>query len=386
MPPAATTSPNPLVLICGDDDYNVRIRAKAIYAQWCQELGGMDHEQIDATSSNGDEALKSLRKLREAINTLPFFGGGKAVWFKDCTFLGDDRVSGSAAVSESVSSLAEELKKFKWQNVRLLISAGKVDKRKAFYKAIDNTGTVEVFAALSLDDKEWADKAESHVIRELKARQKDITDEAVSELVQNIGPNLTQLTSEAEKISLYVADRKSIEIADVNTVVSRNKIARAFALGDALGDRHLPRLLRTLDEEMWAMQYDKSKSEIGMLYGLISKVRAMLFMKEAIREGLLKLSDNYYSFKAQLEKLPPERFSADKKMSPLGMNAYVLFRAAQQSANYSSPELVRAMELLLECNMKLVSSKLDEILVLQHTLAQIVGSGAPARGGAKTAR
>ena len=48
----------------------------------------------------------------------------------------------------------------------------------------------------------------------------------------------------------------------------------------------MPRLLRCLDEEMWAMQFDKKSSEIGLLYGLISKVRAMLFAKELVREGL----------------------------------------------------------------------------------------------------
>ena len=37
-----------------------------------------------------------------------------------------------------------------------------------------------------------------------------------------------------------------------------------------------------------------------------------------------------------------------------------------------SAELIRAMDLLLQCNMKLVSSGLDESLVLQQTLTQIV--------------
>ena len=37
-------------------------------------------------------------------------------------------------------------------------------------------------------------------------------------------------------------------------VCTRNKMARAFALGDALGDRDLPRLLRRLDEELWEVK------------------------------------------------------------------------------------------------------------------------------------
>jgi DNA polymerase III delta subunit len=62
------------------------------------------------------------------------------------------------------------------------------------------------------------------------------------------------------------------------------------------------------------------------------------------------------------------------------MHPYVLHRALLQSRNYSSPELVAAMEQLLRCNQRLVSSSLDDTIVLQQTLVQIVsGSATPAR-------
>ena len=182
----------------------------------------------------------------------------------------------SAAVTEGLTELAADLKTFEWRNVRLLISAGKVDKRKTFYKTMEKIGAVETFAALSLDDKDWASKAEDHALKQLKVLKKTIGDEALSELVSNVGPNLRQLTSEVEKLALYTGDRPQINVDDVDAIVTRNKQARAFALGDALGDRDLPRLLRCLDEEMWEMKFDSQKSEIGLLYGLISKIRAMM--------------------------------------------------------------------------------------------------------------
>src|SRR6185436_18601699 len=132
--PAAKTSSVPLMLICGDDDFAVKQRAKQLYLQWTEELGGMDHEIIDVSVNNSGDALKALAKLREALQTLPFFGGGKAIWLQNCSFLGDDRTASAQAVTENLSELAQELKSFPWQNVRLLISAGKVDKRKTFYK------------------------------------------------------------------------------------------------------------------------------------------------------------------------------------------------------------------------------------------------------------
>src|SRR5215510_10532415 len=162
MPPskAAPKSSASLALICGEDEFAVKQRAKQIYTQWTEELGGMDHEIIDASVANSGEALKALAKLREALQTLPFFGEGKVVWFKDCNFLADERTASAVAVTESLADLAQELKEFKWSGVRLLISAGKVDKRKVFYKAIDKIGTVETFAGWSADDRDWTDQAE----------------------------------------------------------------------------------------------------------------------------------------------------------------------------------------------------------------------------------
>ena len=362
----------PLLLIHGDDDFAVKQRARQVYQQWCADLGGLDHEIIDAQINNSGEALKALGRLREALQTLPFFGSGKAIWLQNCNFLGDDRTAASQAVTETLSDLAEELKRFSWQNVRLLISATKADKRRTFYKTIEKIGAVESCTAWSLEDKDWAFEAEAWARRAFRSRKKDIADDALAELVNSVGPHRQQLANEIEKLSLYAGDRPAVALADVRAVVIRNKSARAFALADAFGDRDLPRVLRTLDQELWQMQFDKERSEIGLLYGLISKVRAMILLKEMVREGWVKADADYGRFKSQLERVPPHQFPLDKKFNPLAMHPFMLHRALAQSRNYTQAELIRAMELLLECNQQLISRSLDEALVLQQTLVQIV--------------
>ena len=182
------------------------------------------------------------------------------------------------------------------------------------------------------------------------------------------------MDSEIEKLTLYVGNRKEIQVADVAAICTRNKFARAFALGDALGDRDLPRLLHCLDEELWEMQFDKDKSEFGLLYGLISKVRAMILLKEMLREGWVKPEDNFPRFKAQLEHVPVDQLPTDRRFNPLAINPYVLFKALPQVRNYTQEELIQAMDLLLQCNQRLIFSNLDEALVLQQTLVQIVGT------------
>jgi DNA polymerase III subunit delta len=372
MPSAAEPS-GAVLLVFGDDEFAVKQRARQVYQQWTEALGGLDHEIIDAAVANSGEALRVLAKLREALQTLPFFGSGKVVWVQNCTFLGDERAANAQAVTETLVDLARELKEFSWENVRLLISAGKVDKRKTLFKTLSSVGTVESFAGWSTDDRNWADQAEAGARKMIRARQKEISDEALAELISRVGPHARQLDSEIEKLSLYVGERKQIEAEDVSAICTQNKTARAFALGDALGDRDLPRLLRRLDEALWEMKFDSQKSEIGLLYGLIAKVRAMLLLKELLREGWVKPESDYARFKAQLERVPADQMPADRRFNPLALNPYVLYKALPQVKQYHQSELVRAMDLLLECNQRLVSSGLDEALVLQQAVLKITG-------------
>ncbi len=376
MPAPAAKPAATVALICGDDEFAVKQRARQLYQQWTEALGGMDHEIIEATVANSSEALKAVSRLREGLQTLPFFGSGKVIWLRDCNFLGDERAAQTQAVTDALADLAQELKGFAWQNIRLLVSAGKVDKRKVFFKTLDKIGSVESLDGWSVNDRDWADQAEAWARKSIQARGKQISGRALAELITRVGPHARQLDSEIEKLCLYAGGKLEIQETDVAAVCTRNKLARAFALGDALGERNLPVLLRRLDEELWEMQFDKDKSEIGLLYGLIAKVRALLMLKEMLREGWLKPTDNYPHFKSQLERVPANQLPVDRRYNPLALNSYVLFKALPQSRNYTEAELVCAMDLLLQCNRRLVSSGLDEALVLQQTLVHIVGTNA----------
>lgn len=379
MPRAA--QPTPLVVVCGEDDFAVKERAKEIFRDWSTALGGTDHEMIDGAVSNSGEALRVLSRLREALQTLPFFGNGKAIWLKNCSFLGDERAASAQSVTEALADLAEELKSYKWGTVRLLISAGKVDKRKTFYKALDKLGTVESFAGLSADAKDWVEQAEARASKAFELRGKQVSDAALAELVNRVGPNPRQLESEVEKLALYLGDRPTAEVKDVEAVSISNKTARAFALAEALGDRDLPRLMHRLDEELWEVKLDSQKSEIGLLYGLISKVRTLLMVHQLIREGWVKTGLDYAGFKAQLEQVPASELPEDRRFNPLAQNPYMLYKALPQVKRYSETELIRAMDLLLWCNQQLVSSGADEARLLQQTLVRIVEK--PGGGGVR---
>ena len=319
--PQAASPKAPVLLVCGEDDFGVKERAREVFRQWSAEIGGLDHETIDASAGNSGEALAALAKLRAALQTLPFFGSGKA---------------------------SLQLHLF-------------VDK-----------SSVEVFAGWSAEDRDWAQQAEGLALRVLGELDKEISGEALGRLVTYTGPNPRALRSEIEKLSLYCGARARVQTADVEAIVTRQKQARAFALGDALGDRDLPRALRCLDEELWEARRDPQHSEIGVLYGLISKVRSLLLVSEMLRLKWLRAEKDFSRFKGQLARIPAEALPEDKKFNPLAINPYVLFRALGQAPNYTQAELITAMALLLECNRQLVSRSLDPALVMQQALVRIV--------------
>lgn len=379
MKASTTPAPRPVCLIWGEDDFAVKRRGREVFDEWIRSEAGLDPEIIDAAAGNGAEALTALGRLREALQTLPMFGGGRAVWFQNCSFLGDDRTAGSPAVTEALAGLAQELKTFPWESVRLLITAAKVDKRKSFYKTLEKIGTVETHAGWTSETKDWEAQAGDMVRRECARRGLAISEEATVRLVQCVGPQARLLASELEKLTLFAGDRKEITREEVDRIAVRNRQSRAFAVADAYGSRDLRRLVRALEEELWEMKRDSQKSEIGLLYGIIAKTRVMLFLKEMIRRGWIAADLDYARFKARLERVPREALPEDRRFNPLSMHPYMLFQALGQAGKYSVEELVAAMRTLLDCNRRLVSSALDPAFVLQQTLIKIVRGGGAAR-------
>lgn len=378
---AASAQP-PLLLLFGDDDLAIKQRAKTTFEEWCKESGGFDQERISGTAANSGEALDALGRLREAMQTLPFFGA-KVIWFQNCNFLGTDRTAESSAVSEAVTSLADDFKKFDWRAVKLIITADAVDKRKTFYKTIAKVGAAEEMSSWSVDDRDWTERAEGAAVQLLRSAGKSIAPDALARLVTDAGMNNRHLANEVEKLVLYVGERAQITIDDIETIISRNPQSRAFALADAVGARDLPRLVRTLDCELRDMKGNSKKSEIGLLYGVISKVRAMLLAKELARKGYVRDNAQYGEFQGALKRIPAADLPADKRFNPLSMHPFMLHGALQHSRNYTIGELVAAMEALLAANLSLISTGLDEALILQQTLIRIVQPSAKA-GARKT--
>ena len=372
MPGKTYKDSGSLYLVCGDEELAIKERSTSIFGQWKDRFPDYEEELIDATAGNAGEAERAIGKLLEAMQTMSLFGTGKRIWFHNCNFLGEERTSSVKIVIEGLAKVIEEFQQMDSLKVLIIISAGKVDKRKSFYKKFQKLGQVEVLRGWDASKSDWIPEAEKRIDEVFAESGATIHPEARAALIESVGPNARQLMQEAEKLALYTTDSGQASPEDVQHVVSRNKQAKAFALGDAVGNRNLSAAMRCLSEELWEMKLDRKRSALGLLYGLISKIRTLIMVKEMQRKGWLRMERQFFRFKQQLEQVPESAMPADPKFSPLKLNPYVLFRALPQSSNYATNELVSAMQILYEANRKLVSSSLDDGQVLQQSIVSII--------------
>ena len=238
------------------------------------------------------------------------------------------------------------------------------------YKGLSQLSMMEEFVEISANDRGWEERMDIWLRDAVKKAGKQINSKAASLMVLFVGADLRRMESELEKLLLYLGDEDTISEEDVEAVVTRSKQSKSFALADAIGDRDLPRALRLLDADLAEMRTNSSVSEVGILYGIISKVRLLLLVRELLDCGYIKTNTGYGS-SAKIT-IPDGVLPGDKKFNPALMNSWMVARCIPQAKRYTVKELVRGMDVLLQCNRALVFGGGDASLALQQTVIDII--------------
>ena len=170
------------------------------------DAGEFGVEIIDACADNVDQSVSRIRSAIEALQTLPFFGGGKLVWLKNANCLGDSAIGRSASVQSALDDLAEVLEAGLGSEVTLLISATEVDKRRSFYKTLGKRAELQVIDRLDSSRAGWEEEATEIVRKRAKSRGLQFEEEALDLFVLLTGGDTRQIENELEKIDLYLGD------------------------------------------------------------------------------------------------------------------------------------------------------------------------------------
>jgi DNA polymerase-3 subunit delta len=358
-------------LVGGDDEFSLKEDAAKLAEKLApKKAGEFGVEIIEGDALNQDAALKIIARVNEALNTVGFFGGEKLVWLKSTTLLGDNQTTRTEAVKEAVADLADHLKRGLPGGVTLLISAVGCDRRKTIYKTIEKLGEVRFFEAPESGKQAGDEEIAGFIQKRVRDDGKQMSDGAFHVFRELVAPDLREMANELEKVCVYVGKRPEITEADVKAICSASRQAVIWELADALGARQVVKAIAALENLLAA-----GEQPIGVLMLLVGQFRLMLLMKDLLARKLIAVSDASgagFQFVKSFERLTEEQVAHFPKTKEGKLpSSWRLYRCALAARNFSTAELVAAMDLLLGANRQLVSTQLDARLVLDEAVTKI---------------
>src|SRR5207253_3502057 len=85
--------------VVGSDEGELkRVAAELASKLTPPDAGDFGLEVIDGCADNAEQAVARIRSAIEALQTLPFFRGGKLVWLKNANCLADSVIGRAASV------------------------------------------------------------------------------------------------------------------------------------------------------------------------------------------------------------------------------------------------------------------------------------------------
>jgi len=357
--------------VVGSDESAVKAAASELAVELAPaDAGDFGVETIDGCADNADQAAARIRSTIEALQTLPFFGGGKLVWLKSANFLGDTKLGGAIAVTEALEELAAILGgDLGGGEVKFVLSAIEVDKRRSFYKTLAKNAEIQVFDKLDTSRGGWEEAATDLVQSLSKKCGLRFEDEARDLFVLLTGGETRTVENELEKLDLFLgAKGRVITLDDVRTMVPLSRSGVIFELGNALAGRRLERALALVRRLL-----DQGESAIGiLLVAIIPTVRNLLLAKDLMRRHSLPRPSAPFSFISSLNRLPAAATEHLPRKKDGSINAFTLGLAAMQAHRFEEEQLIAGLEACLTANLQLVTSQLDHELILNQIVVKLL--------------
>ena len=366
----------PVALIWGGDEYRVRTKARELVHAWCpagqQDLGV---ETIDGLVETIDEAVSAIQRTLEAVSTVGLFGGAKVVWLKDATFFSEAPPGKYEAVKEAVARLTEEIKTGLLPGMRLLISADKVHRGYAFYKACQANGLVMEFDVPERP-RELADMAQATVGQLLKQEGLVAPGAAVQLLIDKAGYDTRQLHQEVQKLATYLGERREVTVDDVRLMVAPSRESATWDLAEALGQRDLAGCLRLFRQLLF-----QKESPVALMMGLEGRIRDMLALRELMDRGYLRLSGSGGYVNVAWSDLPEAREAAAAMVGGLLKgHPYRVMVLARSAAAFSLAELRRWYQVAVQTHARMMMGGVSDDLMMESMMIDLIRGGQRAGG------
>ena len=254
----------------------------------------------------------------------------------------------------------------------LILLAEAIDKRKRLYKYIQEHGVIldlAVDPGSSAAAKRDQDKIVKELLRStLTKYDKDIESQTIPVFLERVGFHPVAAVMEAEKLALYVGDRKVITREDVDAIIGRTREEALFELTEAVTSGKLEDGLLILDHLQ-----SSGVHGLAILATLRNHIKKLLLIRslQEIKSPAYAKSLAFPVFqKSYLPKLKEGREEWTNllwKSHPYGL--FMLFR---QAARFRCADLQEGLKELLRAEYRMKGSLVDSRLIMDSLLLNLM--------------
>jgi DNA polymerase III subunit delta len=292
----------------------------------------------------------------------------------------------------------------------LVLTCDLADKRRKLYKMLKEIGLI--VDCVVPKGVRFADKqAQEQVLREqaqimLKSYGKTLGPQVFEHICAITGFDLRTFSQNLEKLAAFVGDRLEITMADARRVLARTRSDPIFELTNAL-------FLRDADGALFYLQsmLKQELQPLQILGAIINQLRKLLLAKAFIttagsgawipgmpygrfKTAVMPLLQGYdqtlakqlsqwsqalkandsATAKEKRKKGKPPSLKSDLVLAKSPQSAYPVYQLLLKADKFSLAELLACLEKARQADLRLKSSRLDPVLVLEDLMIHICRS------------
>lgn len=297
----------------------------------------LTEEDIEFNLSSFDLTETPIEIALEDAETIPFLGERKLLFLHNSYFLTAEK--SKEKVEHNLARLEAYLKEPAPYSIVVLVAPyEKLDERKKVTKALKkNAALFEAKKLTEADLKKW-------IVTRAEFNGVVIEPKAVELILTLVGTNLFMLTSEIDKMALYIGQAHVIDVKTVESLVARSLEQNIFTLVDKIVERKIEDALRiyydllTLNEE-----------PIKILAVITTQIRLIYQVKELARRG--------YGQK---------QIAGHLKVHPFRVKL-----AAGQAQKFAEKELISLIKQLADADYKMKTGAMNKELLIELILLKL---------------
>lgn len=315
----------PCYLICGEEAYlRYQNRDKLLKAL------GADASSMNFTRYEGDSC--NPLEIIDMAETMPFLADKRVLLIENSGFF----KNGCPELADYLKAPAE--------SAVLIFVEKELDKRKDIYKALSKAG-FEISCDVQDDQMltRW-------IFSRVSSEGKSMSPRAAAFFLERVGTDMSNISTEIEKLVCYCMDRAEITEADIEAVCAGWLTSRIFAMTDAIVERN-------------------QKRAIDLYYDLLA-------LKEPPAK-ILALITRQFNIMLQVKEMSDNRRDKGSIASAVGIAPFLVGKYQNWARGYSYQELKDTLEMCASNDEAVKTGELDYVISVEMVIIKCTASKKP---------